>query len=64
MPRALLLLASITNFLQGPYKKKILHIVREGLPTQPHVAYLYTAQLIKKEMESVLSPKILIELFK
>lgn len=48
------LLASIVGFLQT---------VEEGFLTQPHSAYLCIVQLIKEEMKSALSPKILIELF-
>lgn len=60
MPGVLLFLVCITNSRQTPLKKKSLHIVSEGLPTQPRFAYLYIVQLIKKEIKNMLSPKLLI----
>lgn len=59
-PRVLLFLATITNSLQTPYKKEKSLYHGERLPNHPFLVH----QLINKEIKSMLSPKILIELLK
>lgn len=56
----LLFLATITNSLQTPYKKEKSLYHGERLPNHPFLVH----QLINKEIKSMLSPKILIELLK